>query len=109
MMQAAWWPGGGTDYGGCVGRHVAYDTSGPSHNILDAGAPNAIVFNPGVSVIDRNYQVAGDRAKVRWGIFGQVNVSVSFADIRDGNIQYHYDRRITADHSRQRRLRRQQF
>ncbi len=39
LMQAAWWPGGGTDYGGCVGRHVAYDTSGLSHNVLDAGTP----------------------------------------------------------------------
>ena len=38
MMLASWWPGGGTDYGGCVGRHVAYDMSSPSHNVLDAGA-----------------------------------------------------------------------
>jgi prepilin-type N-terminal cleavage/methylation domain-containing protein len=84
IMPAAWWPGGGTDYGGCVGRHVAYDTSGPSHNVLDAGAPNAIVFDPGVTAGGPVYQVRSDSAIKRWGIFGRVNVSSTFRDIMDG-------------------------
>ena len=62
LMQAAWWPGGGTDYGGCVGRHVAYDTSGLSHNVLDAGAPHATVFTPCVIVRNHTYPLPYDGA-----------------------------------------------
>ena len=83
-MQAAWWPGGGTDYGGCVGRHLAYDTSGPSHNVFDAGAPNTIVFDPGVTVTRPECQIPYDGAKARWGIFGRVNVSTRFNEVKDG-------------------------
>jgi prepilin-type processing-associated H-X9-DG protein len=89
MMLASWWPGGGSDYGGCVGRHVAYDTSSPSHNVLDAGAASAIVFDPGVTVrvdntLTKTYRVGKDNAASRWGIFGRVNVSTTFNEIRDG-------------------------
>ena len=84
LLPASWWPGGGTDYGGCVGRHVAYDTSSPSHDVLDAGAPNAIVFDPGVSKPDPVYAVYKDSAETRWGIFGRVNVSTSYGEVRDG-------------------------
>ena len=84
LLPATWWPGGGADYGGCVGRHVAYDTGSPSHNVLDAGAPNAIVFDPGVTAGNAIYQVTNDGDKKRWGIFGRVNVSTSFAEIKDG-------------------------
>jgi prepilin-type N-terminal cleavage/methylation domain-containing protein/prepilin-type processing-associated H-X9-DG protein len=84
MMLATWWPGGGTDYGGCVGRHVAYDTSSPSHNVLDAGARNAIVFDPGVTVPNVMYSVSKDGVAQRWGIFGRVNVSTTFGEVRDG-------------------------
>jgi prepilin-type N-terminal cleavage/methylation domain-containing protein len=85
MMLASWWPGGGTDYGGCVGRHVAYDTSSPNHNVLDAGAANAAVFTvnfptPGPD----DFYLTGDCAKKRWGIFGRVNVSTKFSEIKDG-------------------------
>ena len=84
MLPASWWPGGGTDYGGCVGRHVAYDTGSPSHNVLDAGAPSAIVFNPGVTVPNSALAVVKDDASHRWGIFGRVNISTGFGEIRDG-------------------------
>ncbi len=84
MMQAAWWPGGGTDYGGCVGRYVAYDTSTVSHCALDAGSPDAIVFDPGVTVGPLRWKVRNDGAKARWGIFGRVNVSTSFDEVTDG-------------------------
>jgi len=84
LLPASWWPGGGTDYGGCVGRHVAYDTSSPSHNVLDAGAPNAIVFDPGVTVPNTQFKISKDNAASRWGIFGRVNVSTKFSEIKDG-------------------------
>jgi prepilin-type processing-associated H-X9-DG protein len=84
MLPASWWPGGGTDYGGCVGRHVAYDISSPNHNVLDAGAPNAIVFDPGVTESIACYQVSNDDASRRWGVFGRVNVSTKYSEIKDG-------------------------
>ena len=84
MMQAAWWPGGGTDYGGCVGRHVAYDTSGPSHNVLDAGAPHATVFTPCCIVRNETYPIPFDDAGTRWGIFGVANRSTTYGAVRDG-------------------------
>jgi prepilin-type processing-associated H-X9-DG protein len=86
MMLASWWPGGGTDYGGCVGRQLAFDASSPSHNVLDAGAPNATVFNVALPVPDAEdfYNPRGDCAKNRLGIFGRVNKSTSYAEIRDG-------------------------
>ena len=84
MMPDSWWPGGGTDYGGCVGRHVAYDTGTASHNVLDAGNIKAIVFYPGVSVPDVGHQVYRDGADRRWGIFGRVNVSTNYGEVRDG-------------------------
>lgn len=84
MMLSTSWSGGGTDYGGCVGRHVAYDTSSPSHQVLDAGAPDAIVFNPGITIADANFKIRRDSAARRWGIFGRVNVSTAFAEIKNG-------------------------
>jgi prepilin-type N-terminal cleavage/methylation domain-containing protein len=89
MLPATWWPGGGTDFGGCVGRHVAYDTSSPNHNVLDARGANAIVFDPVITVSNvgtnsNTYRVAKDNAASRWGVFGRINVSTTFAEITDG-------------------------
>ena len=85
MMLASWWPGGGTDYGGCVGRHVAFDTGNPTHNVLDAGAPNASVFDIDLPVPGPDdFYITGDCAEKRWGIFGRVNVNTTYGEIRDG-------------------------
>jgi prepilin-type N-terminal cleavage/methylation domain-containing protein len=93
------WTGGGTDYGGCVGRHTAFDTStgdGVQSLILANSATDTtllIQWVPGVSVVNAAYQVAGDPtaasggrcyADKGFGIFGQVNVSNSMAGVRDG-------------------------
>jgi prepilin-type processing-associated H-X9-DG protein len=80
------WTGGGTDYGGCVGRHVAYGTSA-SHVPQSA---DTLAFVPGCApgtttpTAGSPYVVANDGPAARWGIFGRVNVSTKFKDIRDG-------------------------
>ena len=78
MMLAPWWPGGGIDWGGCAGRHAAFTTEN-GYNLCDATMFYEPSFYP--------TYIAGkddDVAKRRWGIFGRVNVSTSFDDIRDG-------------------------
>ena len=80
------WTGGGTDYGGCVGRHVAYGTTA-SHTPQSA---DTLAFVPGCTpgtttpTAGSPCVVANDGPAARWGIFGRVNVSTKFSDIRDG-------------------------
>ena len=67
---------GGTDYGGCAGR-VDWDATAGIHKVLDG--------TTGYSPTDAHYHIASDSAGLlRWGIFGQVNISVSFGSIHDG-------------------------
>jgi len=93
MMLSPKWTGGGTDYGGCIGRYQGFLVDADQSVAL----PNkddklTLCFVPGVDVDDVNYKVAGDvsgskatcEANKGWGIFGRVNTSTSFADIRDG-------------------------
>jgi len=78
MMLEPWWTGGGTDYGGCVGRHAAF-TSNTSYNLCDA----TMYYEP-------NFYPAPFKSKTddtepkRWGIFGRVNVSTNPSEITDG-------------------------
>ncbi len=73
-MAATWMTGGGTDYGGCGGRH----------HLL--GAPTSISYtvssasNP---VIPTTY-LPTDSMQQRIGIFGRVNISTAFGEIKDG-------------------------
>ncbi len=70
------WTAGGTDYGGCAGR-VTWDTTQGIHKVLDG--------TTGYNTTGTSYLIAASSAaQLRWGIFGQVNVSVSFGEIRDG-------------------------
>ena len=62
-LTGASWTGGGTDYGGCAGR-LAWP-AGTNHEM-----PN-----------DTGNE---DSYAERWGIFGQLNKSISFSSIRDG-------------------------
>jgi prepilin-type N-terminal cleavage/methylation domain-containing protein/prepilin-type processing-associated H-X9-DG protein len=84
------WKGGGTDYGGCVGRHYAYDSTAATHIPKDPGLAVNVVFNPGWTVVNAIYQVPGATAAAtegslpRWGIFGQINSSATPAAVRDG-------------------------
>jgi len=80
------WAGGGTDYGGCSGRHSAFGSS--NHFLDDAG--KSCQFFPGVTIPDVVYLTKpSDNNNVgppnlRWGVFGRVNYSTSFAEIKDG-------------------------
>ena len=78
MLLATNWTGGGTDYGGCVGRHNAY-ANDAAHSVVDA----ALGKNAGY-VPTGTYAIANDSGRKRWGIFGRVNVSTTFREIRDG-------------------------
>jgi prepilin-type N-terminal cleavage/methylation domain-containing protein/prepilin-type processing-associated H-X9-DG protein len=85
------WAGGGTDYGGCVGRHNAF-TSGLTSHVLalpnTAGRLN-LIFTPGVTVVNTAYVVTSDNTgncapQTGYGVLGQLNQSTSYAAIRDG-------------------------
>jgi prepilin-type N-terminal cleavage/methylation domain-containing protein len=78
MMLAKWWTGGGTDYGGCAGRHAAF-TLKTGYNLCDASMHYDPDFVPTV-----NEQKIEDEDAKRWGIFGRVNACTSFAEVRDG-------------------------
>jgi prepilin-type N-terminal cleavage/methylation domain-containing protein/prepilin-type processing-associated H-X9-DG protein len=72
------WTGGGTDYGGCAGRHNAYATD-VVHSVLDAANNKNAGYAP-----TGDYAIADDNGAKRWGIFGRVNMSTTFRQIRDG-------------------------
>jgi prepilin-type processing-associated H-X9-DG protein len=78
MMLSNAWTGGGTDYGGCVGRHAAF-TLKTGYNLCDA-----------TMFYDQNFYPAPFKDKTddvpekRWGIFGRVNFSTKPDEITDG-------------------------
>jgi prepilin-type N-terminal cleavage/methylation domain-containing protein len=79
MCLASTWTGGGTDYGGCAGR-MEWDTTAGVHRAPDGSATTGFYSPTGA-----NYHIATDTAAaLRWGVFGQVNVSTSFSSLRDG-------------------------
>ena len=78
-------PGGGTDYGGCYGRHIAFNYG--DYTVVDASDenvdPTRLAVWSGSS--GGGYAVpGGDAAGKRWGLFGMVNVSQGFGSVRDG-------------------------
>jgi prepilin-type processing-associated H-X9-DG protein len=81
------WKGGGTDYGGCVGRHMAYAYTDTKHIPQYA---NGIFFEPGCTpgtttpISGSPYIVSPESPIKMWGIFGQINQSATFASVRDG-------------------------
>jgi type II secretory pathway pseudopilin PulG len=78
MMLSAAWTGGGTDYGGCTGRHAAF-TLQTGYNICDASMHYQPEFRP----VYKN-QKSPDTEDGRWGVFGRVNQSTKFDEIKDG-------------------------
>lgn len=83
MMLSPSWTGGGTDYGGCAGRHAAF-TNETGHNLCDASTyyePNYCPARKGFTLQSQ----ADDTESMRWGVFGRVNVSTTFRDMRDGS------------------------
>ncbi len=78
MMLSTAWTGGGTDYGGCAGRHAAL-TLDTGYNLCDA----TMYYQPGFFPKPFTGKDDDPPAK-RWGIFGRVNVSTTFGDVADG-------------------------
>lgn len=87
------WTGGGTDYGGCIGRHQGFLLDADQSIALpDADGKLKLAFVPGADDTTKQYAVAGDTsrpkatcdAKKGFGIFGQVNTSTHLGDVDDG-------------------------
>ena len=77
MMLSPEWTGGGTDYGGCAGRHAAFSLP-TGYNLCDATMHYDPEFIPAPITKAQRY------ARHRWGIFGRVNISTKSSEIRDG-------------------------
>jgi len=74
MLMVASWKAGGTDYGGCAGRHIAFDTS------YRVQFPQSGTWGlpPDVANVFANTEANS------WGVFGKINKSTTFAGVRDG-------------------------
>ncbi|MBU4273634.1 MAG: DUF1559 domain-containing protein [Planctomycetes bacterium] len=89
MYLSAAWTGGGTDYGGCVGRHAGWDVEHyfPDCRTCDTWVLSAyFIPRPLTTVTDGvSYAPgAGPAPPKRWGIFGKPNVATRPADVKDG-------------------------
>jgi type II secretory pathway pseudopilin PulG len=93
MMLGQKWTGGGTDYGGCIGRHQGFLNDADQSVMLPNGDDKLkLCFVPGVDVANGTYKVLSDvsgakatcEAEKGFGIFGGVNTSNSIAKIKDG-------------------------
>jgi len=87
-MLSTLWTGGGTDYGGCAGRHYAFSTV--SYNYIDptvtvsgTSTVNANIFTPVLTQGTLSVAV-GNSATNLAGVFGMTNQSTAFGQIRDG-------------------------
>jgi hypothetical protein len=78
MMLSSAWTSGGTDYGGCAGRHAAF-TLQTGYNLCDATMHYQPTYYP-----TYNGKRLDDTEVHRCGIFGRVNESTSFAQVRNG-------------------------
>ena len=85
------WSSGGTDYGGCVGRHFGlYDGSAQPSNtgvVYGADAGGSVTRQLNAPYNNTTWGIpnpSSDPPMKLWGIFGRINVSTSFAEISDG-------------------------
>jgi prepilin-type processing-associated H-X9-DG protein len=90
LLLVTAWVGGGTDYGGCAGRHAAFVINSADQE-SQAGmaicSPNFYPNPPFAASGSPPMIPDGDptnNESQRWGIFGRVNVSTTFGEIRDG-------------------------
>ena len=75
------WVGGGNDYGGCLGRFAPFVNS----NNQESLPPSAIcVPNYYPTPFTAANDGSGANMPQRVGVFGRINVSTTFAEIRDG-------------------------
>ncbi len=76
----SWSTGGGNDYGGCAGRHAAFSTQKYAYQ-----SPASFTYTPPPLLMGAAAVLnASDSDSKRWGIFGKVNKSTTFASVRDG-------------------------
>jgi len=73
ILLVATWKAGGTDYGGCAGRHIAFDLT---YKVQFPGS--------GTFGMPPNAGTLVNTEANSWGVFGKVNKSTTFAQIRDG-------------------------
>ena len=80
ILLVTTWSGGGTDYGGCIGRGGAFNNSTDQESLTSGEIcqPN---FYPAPFTSANDGSM--DEAQ-RWGIFGRVNQCTTIAEIRDG-------------------------
>jgi len=91
MFLTAAWTGGGTDYGGCAGRHAAFniygvDSYGPYNYAEPSDANGNIacpVWTPSVISGGTATQISPTTTNLA-GIFGRVNKGTRPGDITDG-------------------------
>jgi prepilin-type N-terminal cleavage/methylation domain-containing protein len=84
IMRDPAWAGGGTDYGGCAGRHYAFSTA--TDYPSQAGTvtcSNNFYPSPFASGSSTTTIIDTDETK-RWGIFGRINIATTAAEVRDG-------------------------
>jgi prepilin-type processing-associated H-X9-DG protein len=79
MMLNKSWTGGGTDYGGCAGRHAAF-TNETGYNLCDA----TMHYDPEFRPRDKDGKLVDDAPGKRMGVFGRVNAGTKFDEITDG-------------------------
>ncbi|MEN6450911.1 MAG: DUF1559 domain-containing protein [Thermoguttaceae bacterium] len=83
IMMGTKWTGGGTDYGGCAGRHQMINGISSPFYYVDpgmSGPPNTLYDKAGTSA---PAVTSGSDMKLA-GVFGAVNNSTSFGAVRDG-------------------------
>jgi len=73
ILLVATWKAGGTDYGGCAGRHIAFDATWKMQ--YPGSGTFGMPPNAGTLV---NSDVNS------WGVFGKINKSTSYGAIHDG-------------------------
>jgi prepilin-type N-terminal cleavage/methylation domain-containing protein len=86
-LPSTTWTGGGTDYGGCAGRHKAFSGTNDPHSdsslqIVDATMSPLYTIQSSAHTLSNT---ANSSSTTNWGIFGGVNVANSFASLRDGS------------------------
>jgi prepilin-type N-terminal cleavage/methylation domain-containing protein len=88
MMLTTAWTGGGTDYGGCAGRHMAFNMAfGTPYNYCEPsdtqGNIAAGVWAPALAFGATVVPVQPSRTNLA-GIFGRVNKGTRLSDVSDG-------------------------
>jgi len=78
------WSGGGTDYGGCSGRHDAFETSDERKVEPGTAYPNPPFQPAPFSMTAGAGLILDSDPTMRWGILGRINVATTFADVHDG-------------------------